>query len=128
VTWLKENSIMENVSKLSAHTAIVAAATDLMIFLAKHQQLDKDLTKKLWEASLGKHESVKHGIFKALMDLFPHVSQESIEDFFNTCIKNVPLTEMDPETIEFVTKLTLLGMSRQSTVVFLAFEKAHFYF
>jgi hypothetical protein len=60
----------------------------------------------LWEATLGKHESVKHVIYTALLELLTCLSSKDI-DFLYELINNLPPADCDSESLNFIHNFTI---------------------
>ena len=69
--WLKANEVLEALFVNFVHTEVLKRCGRIIIFLSSNDGIGEREARMIWEASLGKHESVQKTVVKLLCDAVP---------------------------------------------------------
>eukprot|EP01103_Thecamoeba_quadrilineata_P011019 TRINITY_DN2539_c0_g1_i2.p1 TRINITY_DN2539_c0_g1~~TRINITY_DN2539_c0_g1_i2.p1 ORF type:complete len:2405 (-),score=378.30 TRINITY_DN2539_c0_g1_i2:956-7465(-) len=81
--WIKDEKIMESLYGQNMHVELIKRCQDIPRFLVQvDQQLEKEYLDLIWEASLGKHESIQNIIYTTVAELAPYLQLAEIDYLF----------------------------------------------
>jgi len=96
------------------HPEIIRRASEIPKFLSKRQQLTLEDLDLMWEASSGKHESVKHLMQQALTDLSGSLVVEQAEYLYQK-LRSLSFADWDLVTMNLFRSLCLRCLNHGGT-------------
>lgn len=110
IEWIKNQRILEQLYGENVHTELIKRSSDIPKFLAVVRELDRKYLDLIWNASLGKHESITHIIFSTLSDLGFKLPLSDIEYVFEK-IRKIPYSDYDLHILYLVRQMTVSAIN-----------------
>lgn len=112
IRWLKDNSVVERLFNEKSHPEEIKQSILIPKFLASRQQFREEDLDSLWKLSQGKHESVQHTIFEALVDLTEDLPAALLDRLYGL-ISSIPGERIDLPTITFISRFSAVAMEKE---------------
>lgn len=112
IRWLKDNSVVERLFNDKSHPEEIKQSILIPKFLASRQQFRTEDLESLWKLSQGKHESVQHTIFEALVDLAEDLPSPLLDRLYGL-ISSIPEDQIDIPTITFISRFSVVAMEKE---------------